>query len=213
MNLSKINFMAYLSSGRIARTLPLLLPLIFASPPLPLAASDQQPGSGLLVQVYVDQPSTGIEIERAYQRGNQVFIQFDQVPDGSAVSVPVYWINVLDLDVPSAVAVLTMEPPDEEDRILYEGLEKQADYSIDPEHPWVNSAEFGKEINILHYPWVFLPGHGYLYLYPENPAVPGESLPTVQDHPHADSRWMYSASLGFFSRVTFGRVWPSSGSD
>lgn len=88
MNLSKINFIANLSSGRIARTLPLLLPLIFASLLLPLEASDRQPGSGLLVQVYVDQPSTGIHIERVYQRGSQVFIQFDLVPDGSGISVP-----------------------------------------------------------------------------------------------------------------------------
>lgn len=106
-----------------------------------------------------------------------------------------------------------MEPPGEEARILYEGLDKQADYAIDPDSPWVHSAEFGKEVNILHYPWVFLPGQGYLYLYAENPSVPGESLPTVQDHPHADSRWMYSASLGYSSRVTFGRVWPPRGTD
>lgn len=163
------------------------------------ASSAKLLGGAIVIQGEVSESCYSFEAVSAYQRGSQVYVQVTDVRlDGGCLSVPGFRLVVIDYDLPWIAVKPTRQDPEPEDRILYEGPDKVADYEVDKKSPWVESHAFNfREINVAEFPWVYLEGEGYLY-------VPESTLPSTFDLSSSFfdelqrlPYWLFKPSLGW----------------
>lgn len=162
----------------------------------------------VLLQVNYQSAEWSFDVVKIYQTGSQIFIQISDKNIGGGIQEPGYRMQVYDFDLPSVAAIITRDGPTDQSRILYDGEVKMNEYALDKGDPWVFSNEFGKSIYLAHYPWIFVPDEGYVYLYDSVfPDVDNGGYSATPTYP---SRWIYKKSLGHLYFTGLPTVLPPS---
>lgn len=143
---------------------------------------------------------THIRAQYIYQRGSQLYLLPERYNAGAE---PIGHIgnylllkNSITIPLPSFAILITNEPPDDEDTIIYQSGKTLHAYIPDADNPWVYSYEFGSQIYLGNLPWVYVPDTGYIYPAPSRHTIDHDATISYQ------GRWCYKVDLGWFFKLS-----------
>jgi hypothetical protein len=178
--------------------------LLLLSLLLSLSAFGYDSEKVLLQQTLFPDEETAIDV--IFQRGSQIFIKMDRIapdypdgypPPGYIGNRTKFFGNSVLLSLPSFMALLTSETPTTGDTVLFQDGNWIAEYSIDPQDPYVLSYDMKGPINVTNYPWIESAEAGMFYVTP----IASISNQEGGEELSIYSRWMYSENLGWFYNI------------